>query len=106
MDHNQWKCFRALMRDVGAASLMLVAARAGAESIESQNESVTFAARDAAGQESSSPELRLWRSLTLSQGTTHHDYREPDPLGRVNSLNSETGPIPTTELKLRWRSLS
>ena len=94
MDRNQWECFCALMRRVGAASLMLVATRGGGESIDSHNESV--------GSEVA-PEMRLWRSLTLSQGTTRHDYREPDPLGRVSPLNSETGPIPTTELTLRWR---
>lgn len=49
------------------------------------------------------PELRWWRGLTLSQGATRHNYREPDPLGRVSPLDSETGSIPTTELTLRWR---
>ncbi len=45
----------------------------------------------------------LWRSLTLSHGITRHDYREPDPLGRVDPLDSETGDIPTTQATLRWR---
>lgn len=46
---------------------------------------------------------RLWRSLTLSYGSTRHHYREPDPLGRVDPLDSETGSIPTTQATLRWR---
>lgn len=46
---------------------------------------------------------RLWRSLILSHGMTHHHYREPDPLGRVDPLDSETGSIPTTQATLRWR---
>lgn len=46
---------------------------------------------------------RLWRSLTLSHGMTRHHYREPDPLGRVDPLDSETGSIPTTQATLRWR---
>jgi hypothetical protein len=45
----------------------------------------------------------LWRSLTLGLGTTRHHYREPDPLGRVNPLDSETGSVPTTQATLRWR---
>lgn len=45
----------------------------------------------------------LWRSLTFSRGITRHDYREPDPLGRVDPLDSETGDIPTTQATLRWR---
>lgn len=45
----------------------------------------------------------LWRSLTISQGITRHDYSEPDLLGRVNPLDSETGAIPTTQVSLRWR---
>lgn len=45
----------------------------------------------------------LWRTLSLSYGTTRHHYREPDPLGRVDPLNSETGSIPTTQATLRWR---
>ena len=44
-----------------------------------------------------------WRSLSLSYGSTRHHYREPDPLGRVDPLNSETGSIPTTQATLRWR---
>lgn len=46
---------------------------------------------------------RLWRSLTFSHGLTRHDYRESDPLGRVDPLDSETGNIPTTQATLRWR---
>jgi len=49
------------------------------------------------------PALNLWRSLTVSQGTTRHHYREPDPLGRVRPLDSETGSVPTTQVSLRWR---
>lgn len=45
----------------------------------------------------------FWRSMVLSQGTTRRDYREPDPLGRVNLLNSETGSVPTTLVTVRWR---
>jgi hypothetical protein len=88
MKHNQTKYLRALMQSVSFAALMLVAAHGGAEPVDN----------DAAA-----PAQRFWRSLTLSQGTTRHDYREPDPFGRVNPLNSETGSIPTTELTLRWR---
>lgn len=46
---------------------------------------------------------RLWRSLSLSYGSTRQHYREPDPLGRVDPLDSETGSIPTTQATLRWR---
>lgn len=104
MNHSQRKCFRALMQRACIVSLMLVALRGGAQSVESSNES-TSPTLPAPAQDSKAvaPELRLWRTLTLSQGTTHHDYREPDPLGRVNPLNSETGSIPTTELTVRWR---
>lgn len=49
------------------------------------------------------PLPRLWSSLTLSQGTTQLDYSEPDPLGRVSPLDSETGSIPTTQVAVRWR---
>ncbi len=45
----------------------------------------------------------LWSSLALSHGITRHDYREPDPLGRVDPLDCETGDIPTTQVTLRWR---
>lgn len=104
MNHSQSKCFRALMQIACVVSLMLVALRGGAQSVESSNESTSpTLVAPAQGHKSVPPELRLWRSLTLSQGTTHHDYREPDPLGRVNPLNSETGSIPTTEMTLRWR---
>lgn len=105
MNHSQRKCFRALMQSACIVSLMLVALRGGAQSVESSNES-TSPTLPAPAQDSKAvaPELRLWRTLTLSQGTTHHDYREPDPVDRVNPLNSETGSIPTTELTLRWRS--
>lgn len=53
--------------------------------------------------EAIAPAVRLWRSLTLSYGTTRHHYREPDPLGRVDPLDTETGSIPTTQATLRWR---
>lgn len=53
--------------------------------------------------ETVTPTARLWRSLTLSYGSTNRHYREPDPLGRVDPLNSETGSIPTTQATLRWR---
>jgi hypothetical protein len=53
--------------------------------------------------DAAAPALRLWRSLTLSQGATRHQYREPDSLGRVNPLDSESGSIPTTQVTLRWR---
>lgn len=53
--------------------------------------------------EAAAPAVRLWRSLTLSFGMTRHHYREPDPLGRVDPLDSETGSIPTTQATLRWR---
>lgn len=49
------------------------------------------------------PAARLWRSSALSYGMTRHHYREPDPLGRVDPLDSETGSIPTTQATLRWR---
>lgn len=45
----------------------------------------------------------LWRSVSLSYGSTRQHYREPDPLGRVDPLDSETGSIPTTQATLRWR---
>ena len=45
----------------------------------------------------------LWRNVTLSQGITKQDYREIDPLGRVNPFDSEIGSIPTTQATLRWR---
>jgi hypothetical protein len=53
--------------------------------------------------EVATPVARLWRSLSLSYGSTRHHYREPDPLGRVDPLDSETGFIPTTQATLRWR---
>lgn len=53
--------------------------------------------------ESIYPSAHMWRSLTLSHGITRHHYREPDPLGRVDPLDSETGSIPTTQATLRWR---
>jgi hypothetical protein len=53
--------------------------------------------------EAVAPSVRSWRSLTLSLGMTHNHYREPDPLGRVDPLDSETGYIPTTQATLRWR---
>lgn len=87
MGHSQQKCYTALIYSVCAASLILAALPSWAESTESQSQSA----------------LRLWRNVALYEGIARHDYREPDPLGRVNPLNSETGPIPTTELKLRWR---
>lgn len=49
------------------------------------------------------PAKNLWRSLSLSYGSTRHHYREPDPLGRADPLDSETGSIPTTQATLRWR---
>jgi hypothetical protein len=39
----------------------------------------------------------------LSQGFTRQNYSEPDPLGRVSPLDSETGALPFTEVTLRWR---
>lgn len=87
MGHSQQKCFRALIQSVSAVSLILAALVSRAESNESQSESA----------------LRLWRNVTLYEGIARHDYREPDPLGRVNPLNNEVGAIPTTELTLRWR---
>lgn len=104
MNHDQKKYLRALMQCVSAVSLMLVVVRGGAEPIESANESIQ-PALDAPAEDNkaATPALRLWRSLTISQGTTRHDYREPDPLGRVNPLDSETGSIPTTQVTLRWR---
>jgi hypothetical protein len=53
--------------------------------------------------DTAAPVARLWRSLTLSHGMTRHHYREPDPLGSVDPLDSETGSIPTTQATLRWR---
>lgn len=93
------------MRSASVASLMVVVAPAwGAAPIESANESVQPApAAPAEGNKAAAPALRWWRSLTLSQGITQPDYREPDPLGRVDPLNSETGSIPTTQATLRWR---
>lgn len=58
---------------------------------------------DAGTDESVASAARLWRSLTLSHGITRNNYREPDPLGRVDPLDSETGSIPTTQVTLRWR---
>lgn len=45
----------------------------------------------------------LWSSLTVSKGRKQLDYNEPDPLGRVSTLNSETGSIPSNQFTLRWR---
>lgn len=92
------------MQSISVASLMLVALRGEAAPIESVNLSMQ-PALDAPAEDNKAavPALRFWRNLTLSQGTTRHDYREPDPFGRVNPLNSETGSVPTTELTLRWR---
>lgn len=53
--------------------------------------------------EAIAPAANLWRSMSLSYGTARHHYREPDPLGRVDPLDSETGSIPTTQATLRWR---
>lgn len=55
--------------------------------------------------EAVAPSVRSWRSLTLSLGMTHHHYSEPDPLGRVDPLDSETGSIPTTQATHRWLEL-
>src|ERR1035437_2249603 len=104
MNPNQTTCLRALMQSVSFASFMLVARCGWAVPIESVKVSMHPAlAVPAEDNKAVVPELRFWRSLTLSQGTTRHDYREPDPFGRVNPLNSETGSVPTTELTLRWR---
>lgn len=98
------KRFRTLMHRVCVASLTLVALRGGAQSIEPASGSVQPALNvPAQDHKAVTPELHLWRSLTLSQGITRHDYREPDPFGRVSPLSSETGSVPTTELTLRWR---
>jgi hypothetical protein len=51
-----------------------------------------------------SPVARMWRSLTLSYGTVRENYREPDPLGRVDPLDSETGSIPITQTTVRWHA--
>lgn len=53
--------------------------------------------------EPAAPAARMWRSLTLSYGATRHHYRESDPLGRVDPLDSESGSTPTTQATLRWR---
>jgi len=104
MNHTQKKYLHTLMQSVSVASLMLVAVRGGAAPIESVNVSMQPAlTTPAQDNKVVARELHLWRSLTLSQGTTRHDYREPDPFGRVNPLNSETGSVLTTELTLRWR---
>nr|MDP2190315.1 hypothetical protein [Rhodoferax sp.] len=109
MNHNPKKYLRALMQSISVASLMVVvvvvvAPACGAAPIESASDSMQPAlAAPAEDNKAAAPALRLWRSLTLSQGSTQPDYREPDPLGRVNPLNSETGSIPTTQATLRWR---
>lgn len=104
MNPNQTTCLRALMQSVSVASFMLVALCGWAAPIESVSGSMQPALKaPAEDNKAAASALRFWRSLTLSQGTTRHDYREPDPFGRVNPLNSETGSVPTTELTLRWR---
>lgn len=52
--------------------------------------------------ESVAPSAHLWCNIALSYGSTRHHYREPDPLGRVDPLDSDTGSIPTTQATLRW----
>ncbi len=86
INHN--KHFRALIQSASVVFLTVVASGASkAQPAES----------------APAPSLGLWRSVTLSQGFTYQDYSEPDPLGRVNPLDSETGSIPTTQVTLRWR---
>lgn len=102
MNLTKAKFLRPLIHIV-SIPLLMVAANGWAQSAEPASHSAQPAVAPVPQDNGLDSTLRQWRSLTLSQGTTRHDYREPDPLGRVNPLNSETGPIPTTELKLRWR---
>lgn len=103
MSSGQWECVEAMLKGFCLAALVLMAMPGRAESTESANQSVE-PARDAPGQAltAAASDSPLWRTLVISQGAIHHEYHEPDPFGRVNPLNSETGPVPTTELTLRW----
>lgn len=106
MHQKQRNDICALTQGVSVVLLILVASSArGVQPSESADAIVQTSVGVPVG-DKKTPALafRLWRSLTLSQGTTLQDYREPDPLGRVDPLDSETGSIPTTQLTLRWRS--
>lgn len=85
-------------------AMLCLPAHGGSESADAANEFVTLAlGAPAKDIDVAAPALNLWRSLAVSQGTTRHHYREPDPLGRVSPLDSETGSVPTTQVSLRWR---
>lgn len=104
VNHKQQKYLRALTLSIGVALLMVAPQSGVAAPIDSANESTQAdPAALAEGNRTATATLGSWRSLTLSQGITQQDYREPDPLGRVNPLNSETGSIPATRVTLRWR---
>jgi hypothetical protein len=76
----------ALLKRMGSAFLMMVSLQAVAENAQpTVGENPTFG-----------------RSFTFSQGFTRQDYREPDPLGRVNPLDTETGSIPSIQATMRW----
>lgn len=86
------------------AALCLPAWGGDRETTADVNETTTFAPDNPAddNEAPASHATRLWRNLTLSHGITRHHYREPDPFGRVDPLDSETGWIPTTQATLRW----
>lgn len=88
VNHNLKKFVLASRQSVSFLVLMLVVSHSGAEPVDATSATSTQS---------------LWRSLTISQGMTRHDYSEPDLLGRVNPLDRETGVIPTTQVTLRWR---
>jgi hypothetical protein len=105
MNSVQWKYVAALLKSVCVAALLLIVMPGRAESIVPADQSVE-SVRAASGQAvtpAAAFDSGLWRTLHVSRGATRYEYREPDPLGRVNPLNSETGSVPTTELTLRWR---
>ena len=79
---------------------MLVAeAASGAQTPRERNEILSQSTADA---KPADEKLQQWRSLTFSGGFDQYDYREPDPTGRVNILDSETGNIKVTSATLRW----
>ncbi len=85
-------------------SVLVVCLTAYASQLWAMDESPSGGAVELADEnEAIAPAAHLWRSLALSYGSTRHHYREPDPLGRVDPLDSETGSIPTTQATLRWR---
>ena len=89
---------------IGASAMWLHVGACGAPVEADANElKATLLAESAASNRVEVPKLNPWKRLSISQGIARRHYREPDPLSRVDPLDSETGSVPTTEIDLRWR---